>query len=80
MKAKLVKTAYQMAIDDRNPAMVIFLLKTKYGYRETDRHEVVVSQDGEKPIKQMSDAELNDAIKRLEYKKQIEQENEQGNK
>jgi hypothetical protein len=35
MMAKVMETAFQMAIDGKNPSMVMFLLKTKCGWRET---------------------------------------------
>lgn len=33
--SKLLQTAYSMAVDDKNTAMTIFLLKTRLGMRET---------------------------------------------
>lgn len=37
---KLKETAYHMAVDDKNTAMAIFLLKARCGYRETSNVEV----------------------------------------
>lgn len=65
MEARLTQTAYQMAIEDKNPALIMFLLKTKYGYRETNRAEVVVTP-GPKSLKDMTDAELAEALARID--------------
>lgn len=34
------KTAYEMAIDKKNPAFTMFYLKTQMGWRETQRYEL----------------------------------------
>lgn len=35
--AKLTQTAYRLAVDEKNVTMLIFLMKTRLGYRETDK-------------------------------------------
>lgn len=47
----LSKTAIEMAIEDRNPNMTQFLLKTKYGYSEKNATDVNVNVDEDSPIK-----------------------------
>ena len=37
--AKVAQTCYQMAISGQHPAATFFWLKTRAGWRETDRHE-----------------------------------------
>jgi hypothetical protein len=49
-KAHIVKNAYEIAMDRRNPnhaAMTMFICKTQYKWHETDRHEqVLMGPDG----------------------------------
>ena len=47
---RLSETAVSMAIDDRNPVMVQFLLKTKYGYSEKTKQEIEFNNE-DTPIK-----------------------------
>jgi len=35
--SKLTQTAYRIAVEDKNVTMLIFLMKTRLGFRETDR-------------------------------------------
>jgi hypothetical protein len=37
---KVAQTCYQMAISGQHPAATFFWLKTRAGWRETDRHEL----------------------------------------
>ncbi len=38
-KSSIAKTAYQIAVEDRNPTMVIFLCKTRLGWKEVTEIE-----------------------------------------
>lgn len=38
--SKLLQTAYSMAVDDKNTSMLIFLMKTRLGMKETNAVEV----------------------------------------
>jgi hypothetical protein len=59
--AKVAQSLFQMATTGKNVAAAIFWMKARAGWRE--KHEVQVSMD---PLKQMSDAELDAEIGRLE--------------
>ena len=45
--AKVVNTAFQMATDGKNASMTMFWLKTRMGWKETQRHEHT-GADGER--------------------------------
>lgn len=47
-KGELVKTAYHLAVRERNPTMVIFLLKTRCGYHY--QQHFVMQGDASKPV------------------------------
>lgn len=55
----LTNSAFRIATDpaNPNPAMIMFLLKTRFGYRETERKEVALEVK-QKSLKEMSDEEL----------------------
>jgi hypothetical protein len=55
----LSNTAFRVATDPENPnpTMIMFLLKTRFGYRETERKEVDLNVK-QKSLQDMSDAEL----------------------
>jgi len=49
--AKVAETAYSMAVSGQNPAATFFWLKTRAGWRETDRHELVGRDGGPVELK-----------------------------
>ena len=55
----LSNTAFRVATDPKNPnpTMIMFLLKTRFGYRETEHKEVDLNVK-QKSLQDMSDAEL----------------------
>jgi hypothetical protein len=44
--AKVAEMAYSMAVSGQNPAATFFWLKTRAGWRETERHELVGGEGG----------------------------------
>lgn len=56
--AAVAKTAYDMAISGESPAMTMFYLKTRGGWRETDRHEITGANGGPIDLRALTDTQL----------------------
>ena len=59
----LSNTAFRLATDPQNPdkAMIMFLLKTRFGYRETERKEINAEVKNTTPIQLIIKDDLKDS-------------------
>lgn len=59
----LSNTAFRLATDQQNPdkAMIMFLLKTRFGYRETERKEINAEVKNTTPIQLIIKDDLKDS-------------------
>jgi hypothetical protein len=53
---KLHRRAFEMAIEDRNPTMMIFALKAQENWRDGDSHNVMINAFNVKELPSMEDA------------------------